>query len=197
MIQRLLTLVVLFWGSSLFGPVYAGPDSGNLDLTGASCCVTLSMTDTQGAPRHLTEFAGKVVIVSFGFTHCPDVCPTTLSELAQSVEVLEKEGKDVQVLFVTLDPIRDTSALLSRYVTAFHPSFIALRGSPEETKEVTLDFRVLYREVPDQKSKGYSIEHSVGVYLFDKTGKARVYARSADPKTLLPEIKRLLAMRSL
>lgn len=193
--QRLLALAVLFWCASLSGPAYANPNSGNLDLTGAACCATLSLPDTRGERRQLDEFEGKVVIVSFGFMHCPDVCPTTLSELALSVEMLKKEGRDVQVLFVTFDPVRDTRLGLSQYVSAFHPSFIALRGSPEETKKVTQDFRVLYKEVPDEKTKSYSIEHTVGVYLFDRTGKARIYARSADPETLLPEIKRLLAMK--
>lgn len=193
--HRLLALAALLWCASLSGPAYANSNSGNLDLTDASCCATLSLPDTLGERRQLGEFEGKVVIVSFGFMHCPDVCPTTLSELAQSVEMLKGEGKDVQVLFVTFDPVRDTRLGLSQYVSAFHPSFIALRGSPEETKKVTQDFRVLYKEVPDEKSKSYSIEHTVGVYLFDRTGKARVYARSADAKTLLPEIKRLLAMK--
>lgn len=193
--QRLLALAALFCCATLFAPAYGNSNSGNLDLKDASCCATLSLPDTLGERRRLGEFKGKVVIVSFGFMHCPDVCPTTLSELALSVEMLKEEGKDVQVLFVTFDPVRDTRLGLSQYVSAFHPSFIALRGSPEETKKVTQDFRVLYKEVPDEKTTSYSIEHTVGVYLFDRTGKARIYARSADPKALLPEIKRLLAMK--
>lgn len=193
--KKMLVLACLL-GSSFFSVGgHAATGFGNMDLTEATCCTTLSLPDTSGKYRQLSEFQGKVVIVSFGFTQCPDVCPTTLSELSQSVELLKEKGKDVQVIFVTLDPSRDTRTVLSQYVSAFNPSFIALRGSPEETTKTAQDFRVLYKKVNDSKSDNYSIEHTVGVYLFDTASKVRLYARSADSTTLLPEIKKLLAIR--
>lgn len=189
--RMLLAFAALF---CLSLPVHA--QQANLDLTEATCCGALSMPDTEGVRRDLSEFSGKVVAVTFGYMGCPDICPTTLMELAQSMELLQDENENVQVVFVTFDPEHDTKTMLSEYVSAFNPSFIALRGSLEETKKATRDFRILYRKVPSTEADSYTIDHSVGVYLIDKTGKPRVYAPSASPDTLLPEIKRLLAMES-
>lgn len=149
--------------------------------------------ELDSTPRQLSEFKGKVIVVVFGFTHCPDVCPTTLYELSLSMKQLEEQSKDVQVIFVTLDPHRDTNKILSKYVTAFHPTFIALRGSARETVSAVRDFRVFFKKVPGKTAQTYSIDHSVGVYLFDRTGKPRIYARSAEAKTLVPDLKRLLS----
>lgn len=194
--QGLFAFVVSLVCLVLPGSAFASSEPGNIDLTGASCCKALSLPDSHGVHRQLSDFMGKVVIVSFGFTRCPDICPTTLAELAQSVESLQAKGKDVQVLFVTLDPEHDTGAILSQYVSAFNPSFIALRGSTEETAKAAKDFRVLYKKVPDQGSKNYTIEHTAGVYMFDKAGKARVYVQSVKSANMLPEIRRLLATRN-
>lgn len=194
--QGLFVLVVslLYLGF----PAYAAAEVGvgTLDLTEATCCGTLSLRDSHGVRRDLNEFEGKVVVVTFGFTRCPDVCPTALTELAHAVESVHGKGKEVQVLFITLDPERDTGNILSQYVPAFHPSFIALRGSEQETVKAARDFRVLYRKVPGQEAKSYTIDHTAGAYLFDRTGKARAYVQSVESKNLLPEIERLLAMRS-
>lgn len=186
---RALFLVCGLW----LVPVYANNDFNNVDLTDAVCCKNLALPDSKGTPRQLTEFKGKVVAVVFGFTSCPDVCPTTLYELSQSMKQLGEQSKDVQVIFVTLDPSRDTNKVLSQYVSAFHPTFIALRGSIRETVSAVHHFRVFFKKIPGKTAQTYSIDHSVGVYLFDRTGKPRIYARSAEAKTLIPDLKRLLS----
>lgn len=191
-----LIATVLLLTIGFFSVVRAEPNPFNVHLGDAPCCSDLELQDSHGVDRQLDDFIGKVVVVTFGYTYCPDVCPTILSELAQSVESLKAGGDDVQVIFVSIDPNRDTADVLSRYVTAFHDSFIALRGTEEETDRVARDFRVLYRKVRGRTDEDYTIDHTAGVYLFDRSGNATTYAKSTDPKTLVPELERLLAMRS-
>lgn len=174
----------------------SGSGFDNVDLTATSCCSSLSLQDVHGVRRQLNDFRGKVVVIAFGFTNCPDVCPTTLHELAQSMTLLKEQSKEVQVLFVTLDPARDSAKLLSQYVPAFDPSFIALRGSAEETAKTARDFRVFYAKVPGKTATTYTMDHTVGVYLVDRSGRPRVFARSSEPKILLPDIQRLLLSKS-
>ena len=119
-----------------------------VDVTGSSIGGFFSLTDHTGATRTLRDFSGKVVVLFFGFMHCPDVCPTTLSDMAEVKKKLGKDGERLQVLFVTLDPERDTQALLAQYVPAFDPSFIGLYGSPEATAEVAKNFKIFYQKVP-------------------------------------------------
>lgn len=183
-------LASLLVGLSVAASAAAGFD--NVDLTGATCCSQLSLADTGGKRRTLGDFKGKVVVLAFGFTQCPDVCPTTLQSLAQTVSLLGKSGREVQVLFVTLDPKRDTNEVLSKYVPSFDPSFIALRGTPEQTRQVAREFRVVFEEIKGSTPNTYTIDHTVGVYVLDKEGRARVYARSAEPKVLASDIRRLL-----
>ena len=183
-------LASLLAGLSVAASAVAGFD--NVDLTGATCCNQLSLADPGGNRRTLGDFKGKVVVLAFGFTQCPDVCPTTLQNLAQTVTLLGKNGRDVQVLFVTLDPNRDTNEVLSKYVPSFNPSFIALRGTPDETAKVAREFRVTFEKVTGSTPNSYTIDHTVGVFVLDKKGRARVYARSAEPKVLAPDIRRLL-----
>lgn len=191
-----LIVIAAFLNFSFSSAVQAEFTPSVLDLRNATCCNELSLRDSHGAYRELEDFTGKVVVVTFGFTYCPDICPTTLSDLAQSVELLGASGDEVQVIFVSIDPNRDSADVLSRYVTAFHHSFIALRGTEEETAKVARDFRVLYRKVPSRTPDDYMIDHTAGVYLFDRTGQAATYAQSTNPQVLMPEIERLLAMRS-
>ena len=165
------------------------------DITGAEYARTLSLPDQFGKPRSLSEFKGKVVLVFFGFTQCPDVCPSTLSELVQVKAALGEAGNRIQVLFVTLDPERDTPELLKAYMEGFDPSFIALRGTPEETAAAAKEFKLFYAKAPGKTPDSYSIDHTAGSYLFDAQGQVRLFIRygsgaealTADLKTLLED----------
>ncbi len=174
------------------------PSFKNTDITGADYAKGFALTDHTGKARTLEDFKGKVVSIFFGFTHCPDVCPTTLAEMKG---VLDKLGPDdakrVQVLFVTIDPERDTPALLANYVPAFHPSFTGLSGSPEATAKMAKDFKVFYQKVPGKtpgKTPGsYSMDHSAGSYVYDPQGRLRLFVRHGmPPEGLVADFKLLL-----
>jgi protein SCO1/2 len=151
------------------------PTFKGADITGASFGRELALVDHHGKARTLADFRGKAVVIFFGFTQCPDVCPTALSALAEAMRLLGPDASRVQVLFVTIDPERDTADLLSRYVPAFHPSFLGLRGDAEATARVAKEFKVLYQKVPGQTPDTYTMDHSAGLYLFDPQGRLRVF----------------------
>jgi protein SCO1/2 len=157
------------------------PAFTNLDLTGNTQFGTdFSLPDTAGKTLTLADFKGKAVVLFFGYTHCPDVCPTTLAELSQAMQKLGDDGKRVQVLMVTVDPARDTAPLLSQYVSAFNPSFVALRPADDaQLVKVTKDFRVYYAKVPS-KAGGYTMDHTAASYVFDPQGKLRLFARDGQ-----------------
>jgi len=163
------------------------------DITGAEYGRTLALTDQEGKPRTLADFKGKVVVVFFGYTQCPDVCPTTMAELAQVKKALGKDGERLQGIFVTVDPERDTPAVLKSYMSSFDPSFVALRGTVEQTKEVAKEFKVFFAKVPGRTPDSYTMDHTAGSYVFDSSGKLRLFVRygsgtdalAADLKTLL------------
>jgi protein SCO1/2 len=151
------------------------PTFKGADITGASFGRELALADHHGKPRTLADFRGKAVVIFFGFTQCPDVCPTALSALAEAMRRLGPDAARVQVLFVTIDPERDTADLLSRYVPSFHPSFLGLRGDAEATARVAKEFKVLYQKVPGQTPDTYTMDHSAGLYLLDPQGRLRVF----------------------
>ena len=151
------------------------PTFKGADITGASFGRELALADHHGKARTLADFRGKAVVIFFGFTQCPDVCPTALSALAEAMRRLGPDATRVQVLFVTIDPERDTADLLSRYVPAFHPSFLGLRGDAEATARVAKEFKVLYQKVPGQTPDTYTMDHSAGLYLLDPQGRLRVF----------------------
>ena len=151
------------------------PTFKGADITGASFGRELALADHHGKARTLADFRGKAVVIFFGFTQCPDVCPTALSALAEAMRRLGPDATRVQVLFVTIDPERDTADLLSRYVPAFHPSFLGLRGDAEATARVAKEFKVLYQKVPGQTPDTYTMDHSAGLYLFDPQGRLREF----------------------
>src|SRR5262249_9605530 len=147
-----------------------------------------------GKPRTLADFKGKVVVMFFGYTQCPDVCPTTMAELNGVLEKLGPGANQVQVLFVTIDPDRDTQALLSQYVPAFNPSFIGLRGDAAATAKVAKEFKVISQKVPGTSPGQYSMDHSAGQYVFDKQGRLRLFvSHTGKPEALAADIKALLA----
>ncbi len=145
------------------------------DITGAEFAKVLSLTDHTGKQRTLSDFKGKVVALFFGYTHCPDVCPTTMFDLKNAMKLLGDKSNQVQVLFVTVDPQRDTQAVLAQFVPSFDARFIGLRGSLQETAETLGNFKVFYSKVDGKSKDDYTVDHSAGIYVFDKAGKVRLY----------------------
>ncbi len=153
----------------------AGPKFDASDITGASFGRDFSLKDPEGAVRTLADFRGKAVVLFFGYTQCPDVCPTTLSTLAQAMKLLGADADRVQVLFVTIDPARDTPALLAQYVPAFDPRFLGLWGDAGATARTAKEFKILYEKVPGATPGSYTMDHSAGTYVFDPQGRLRLY----------------------
>lgn len=145
------------------------------DITGADFAKPLSLTDHNGKKRTMSDFKGKVVTLFFGYTHCPDVCPTTMVDLKQTMKLLGDKADQVQVLFVTVDPQRDTQDVLAQFVPSFDPRFIGLWGSLQETAETLGNFKIYYSKVESKTKGDYTIDHSAGMYVFDKEGKIRLY----------------------
>jgi len=170
------------------------PSFKGIDITGAEYARTLALTDPDGQPRTLTDYKGKVVVVFFGYTQCPDVCPTTMAELAEVKRQLGPDGARVQGIFVTLDPERDTAALLKAYVANFGPDIVGLRGNPDETKAAAKEFKVFYNKVPGKTETSYTVDHTAGSYVFDAKGKVRLFTRyGSGAQALIDDLKILLA----
>lgn len=184
---------LVFFVAALAGCGGSKPGFQLTDITGADFGRELSLTDHTGQPRTLDDFRGKVTAVFFGFTHCPDVCPSALSDLAQVMKVLTPaEAQRVQVLFVTVDPERDTREVLSQYVPHFHPSFLGLYGDSEATLRTAKSFKIIFQKQP-QPGGSYTMDHSAGTYIYDAEGRLRLYAQyGAGPQTLLHDIRLLL-----
>jgi protein SCO1/2 len=167
-----------------------------IDITGADYARELTLPDIEGRARSITEFKGKAVVVFFGFTHCPDVCPTTLVELAAVKRSLGPDGDRVQGIFVTVDPERDTAEVLRAYVTNFDPGFIALRGTLQETAAMAKQFKVFYAKVPGKSADSYTIDHTAGSYVFDPQGRIRLFTRhGTGADALVHDLKILLEGR--
>lgn len=144
------------------------------DITGADWGRDFRLTDHTGRPRTLADFRGKVVMLFFGYTHCPDECPTTLAKMARAVDRLGKDGKRVQGLFVTVDPKRDTQDVLAKYVLAFYPGFIGLRGSESEVARTAKEFKVFFAPERPEDSGLYTVDHSAAIFVFDPQGRLRL-----------------------
>jgi len=170
------------------------PQFSAVDLTGAEYARDFQLPDTEGKVRSLKDFRGKAVVVFFGFTQCPDVCPTTLAEIAQAKQLLGPDGAKVQGIFVTVDPERDTPEVLKAYMANFGPDFIALRGSPEQLAAVAKDFKVYYKKVEGKTPGSYTMDHSAASFVYDTQGRLRLYSRyGSGPQALANDIKQLLA----
>ena len=169
------------------------PQFSSVDLTGADYAKDFQLPDTDGKVRTLQDFKGKAVIVFFGYTQCPDVCPTTMADIAQAKKLLGADGAKVQGIFITIDPERDTPELLKAYVANFGPDFVALRGTPEQTAAVAKDFKVYYKKV-EGKGGNYTMDHSAASFVYDPQGRLRLYARyGGGPQVLADDLKQLLA----
>jgi protein SCO1/2 len=171
----------------------ARPQFHATDITGADFGRHLELPDQDGRVRTLDDFKGKVTLLFFGFTQCPDVCPTTLAELAQVKKDLGAAGDRIQGLFVTVDPERDTPEVLKGYVSSFDPSFVALRGSPEQTAAAAKEFKVFYAKVPGKDEASYTMDHTAGSYVLDASGRIRLFERyNTPPQALADDLKRLM-----
>jgi protein SCO1 len=166
----------------------------NTDVTGLDYAKDFSLPDHNGKLRTLADFKGKAVVVFFGYTQCPDVCPTTMAEMATVMQQLGPQADKVQVLFVTVDPERDTPELLSKYVPAFDPRFLGLVGDKAATDKIARDFRVFYQKVPGKTPGSYTMDHTAGSYVFDPQGRIRLFVRhgqGAEP--IVHDLKMLLS----
>lgn len=172
------------WGLALVAALFVVAGCGKqapaefkaTNVTGAPMGRDFRLTDHDGKTRTLSDFKGKVVAVFFGYTHCPDVCPTTLGDLAQALKKLGDNAGKVQVLFITLDPERDTPELLAQFVPAFNPGFLGLYGDAATTAKTAEEFKVIYHKQPDPDPAKYTIDHSSGTFLYDPTGRLRLFA---------------------
>jgi protein SCO1 len=193
--KRFLVLGLLIFAAVLLGGCDK-PESESkfelTDVTGANFGKELALTDHNGKPRTLADFRGKVVVVFFGFIHCPDVCPTTLADLATVAGELGKDAENMQVLFVTVDPERDKPDVLRQYVPSFNPAFLGLYGDADATARAAKEFKIFYQK---QALPGgsYTLDHSAGTYVLDRQGRLRLFAQYGQgAATLLHDIRILL-----
>jgi protein SCO1/2 len=169
------------------------PQFKGVDLTGAEYARDFQLTDHNGQPRSLKDFAGKAVVVFFGYTQCPDVCPTTLAELAEAKKLLGAQGDKVQGIFVTVDPERDTPEVLKAYMANFDPSCLALRGSPEQLATIAKDFKLYYKKVDGKTAGSYTMDHGAASYVYDPQGRLRLYTRyGSGAQAMADDLKLLL-----
>jgi len=170
------------------------PAFKGIDITGAEYARQLALPDASGKPRTLADFKGKVVVVFFGFTQCPDVCPTALAEIAEVKQKLGADGAKVQSVFVTVDPERDTPEVVGAYVAAFGRDFVALRGTLEQTQATAKEFKVFFAKVPGKTEGSYTMDHTAGSFVFDPQGRVRLFVRNGGgAEAMFSDVKLLLA----
>ncbi|HEX7636989.1 MAG TPA: SCO family protein [Burkholderiaceae bacterium] len=166
----------------------------SIDLSGAKYARGFDLPDFDGRRRTLGEFKDKVVAVFFGYTQCPDACPTTMAAFSAVEKALGPQASKLQVIFITVDPARDTAALLKNYVTNFNPGFLALRGDDAQTKAVTAEYKVFYEKVPGPTPDSYTMDHTAGTYIYDPQGRLRLFApQGLSPEQFTADIQALLA----
>src|SRR3990167_4072203 len=165
----------------------------SIDITGADYATGFSLTDHDGKPRTLADFQGKVVVIFFGYTQCPDVCPTSMSELAEAKRLLGPDGERLQGLFVSVDPERDTPEAMKAYMASFDPGFLALYAAPDALPALTKSFRIYYKKVEGKTPTSYTMDHSAGSYVYDTQGRVRLYTRyGSGAQALASDVKKLL-----
>jgi protein SCO1/2 len=198
-LRRLLLVLAAAGALAISGCERAAPPHhfNAIDLTGARYAQGFNLPDFDGKPRTLADFKGKVAVVFFGYTQCPDACPTTMAELAGILKTLGPDASRIQVVFISVDPSRDSPALLKSYVTNFRPDFLALRGDEAQTQAVIKDFKLIVEKVPGKTPDSYTIDHTAGTYIFDPQGRVRLFAsQSLDPALLTDDLKALLAEKA-
>jgi len=191
--------LVAVWAAALLAlsgcqPAPQPPAFQATDITGAAFARDFRLTDHNGRVRTLADFRGKVVAVFFGYTHCPDVCPTTLSDFAAALKLLGAQAGRVQVIFVTLDPQRDTPDILKQFVPAFNPSFLGMATDAETLKRLAKEYKVVYQKTSVKGVDDYLIDHSAGTYIYDPKGRLRLLMPyGSSPEAIAHDLKALLA----
>ena len=182
-------------GAAMLGACSPGkPSFHGTDITGADYAKDFALTDFNGQPRTLADFKGKAVVIFFGYTQCPDVCPTTMGELVQVKQALGTEGDKLQVLFISVDPERDTPEVLKAYMANFDPTFVGLTGTEEQLAAVAKDFKIYFKKVDGKTPTSYTMDHSAGSYIYDPKGNLRIYSRyGSGAQALQSDVKALLA----
>ena len=163
------------------------------DITGADFSQSFHLIDHLGKPRILDDFKGKAIVLFFGYTHCPDVCPTTMNDLKNTMKLLGSKADEVQVLFITLDPERDTQAVLAQFIPSFDSRFLGLRGNATQTAEAITNFKIYAKKVESAGKSDYTLDHSAGMYVYDKSGKIRIYINYGQkPVEIASDIRQIL-----
>lgn len=189
-----MRVLLLFLALLLAAACSPSPKFNATDLTGIEWGKDFALTDHHGNPRRLADFRGRAVVLFFGYTQCPDVCPTTMGNMREVMQVLGTEAAKVQVLFVSVDPERDTPQLLAQYVPAFHSSFLGLHGDAAAIEATAKEFKVFYRKQAGSSPTTYSVDHTAGSYVFDPRGRLRLYLRHGEtPERVAQDLRRLLA----
>ena len=187
------SFALLFACTLLAGCAPEGPKFQSSDVTGATFGRNFNLIDATGKARTLADYRGKAVVIFFGYTQCPDVCPTTLAELAEVMKKLGPDADRVQVLFVTIDPERDTQDLLAQYVPAFDPRFMGLYGDAAATERTAKEFKIIYQKQPGATPGSYTMDHSAGTYIFDPQGRLRLYVSYGQgPEVFAHDLRVLL-----
>jgi protein SCO1/2 len=188
---RLLFLTLLLALGACSDPK---PQFANTDISFADFGKDFALTDHNGKPRTLSDFRGKAVVIFFGYTQCPDVCPTTMTGMAEAVKLLGTDAAKVQVLFVTVDPERDTKELLAQYVPVFNPAFLGLYADAQTIARTAQDFRVFYKKQPGSTPTTYTVDHTAGSYVYDPQGRLRLYIKHGEkPELIAKDLKLLIA----
>ncbi|MDT3737659.1 MAG: SCO family protein [Denitratisoma sp.] len=183
-----LTLALLLAGCD------SQPQFGNTDISEADYARDFALTDHTGKPRTMADFRGKAVVIFFGYTQCPDVCPTTMTGMAEAMKLIGADAAKVQVLFVTVDPERDTQELLAQYVPVFNPSFLGLYADAQTIAKTAQAFRVFYKKQPGSTPTTYTVDHSAGSYVYDPQGRLRLYIKHGEkPEVIAKDLKLLIA----
>ena len=189
------------WRTRLAGMVLAGllactpdkPSFHSIDLTGANYAQGFALNDHNGQARKLSDFQGRVTVVFFGYTQCPDVCPTTLAELVEVKRLLGVQGDKVQGIFVTVDPERDQAPMLKAYVEHFDPTFLAMVPTAEQLTVLAKDYKIYFKKVSGATSTSYTVDHSAGSYIYDPQGRLRLYVRyGMGAQAMAEDIQQLL-----
>jgi len=189
----LIAVLILFSAGYLTGCTKPTTEFLSMDVTGAEHAKSFELTDHNGKSRHLSDFPGKVVVLFFGYTQCPDVCPTSMAELAEVKKALGPLGDRLQGLFVTVDPERDNLEMLKAYMENFDPTFLALRPTPAALPALARDFKIYYRKIDGQTPTSYTMDHSAGSYVYDTQGRLRLFAKyGSGAKVLAKDIQILL-----
>ena len=192
--RRLLGATLGATGLFMAGCSEPAASFSGIDITGADYATGFSLTDHNGQPRTLADFKGKAVVLFFGFTQCPDVCPTTMTEVAEAKRLLGADGERLQGLFVSIDPERDTPEIMKQYMASFDPSFLALYAAPDQLAALAKSYKMYYKKVDGPTPTSYTMDHSAGSYVYDPQGRIRLYHRYGTGSAALAEdLKKLLA----